>query len=157
MVLDILFLMPFHSIMASVRAVGVGVATGWLLVAAAHQQAAQDPPTAAPFEYNLDQSGVCPDGSFDFSLADVDDGMVGPDDDPELAAILGAIPAGLDAKLRQLRCPSASAIVVQGGRTIFSSFRGSARWNVSAPLSDTTGCVLSMPGKFDNRGIFVAN
>lgn len=65
----------------------------------------------------------------------------------QLEAALSAIPGLLDVKLQQLRCPSASVLVVQAGRVIFSSFRGSARWNSTAPLSDTTGYEIASVSK----------
>jgi CubicO group peptidase (beta-lactamase class C family) len=102
---------------------------------------------APPFSYGLDQSSPCPAGSEDYALGAANGGIPIDETDKELQDAFGEIPAALDVKMKQLNCPSVSVVVVQGGKTLFTSFRGSARYNESAPLSDTSGYQIASISK----------
>ena len=133
-----------------------------LLLALLAAVGAVDPPSAPPFSFSLDQSVPCPEGGFDYSLASAE-GMTGlsPAEvagSAPLQEILQSVPAFLDGKLKQLNCPSASIIVVQGGRTIYSSFRGSTRVNGSAaafpPTADSGYQIASISKTFTAAMLF---
>ena len=123
-----------------------GTALVLMLMTFARATGHSDPATAPPFSYSLDQSVPCPLGSEDFSLGRTDGGApIQPT--PELQAALGEIPAALDHKIKELHAPSASVLIVQGGKTMFTSFRGTAKLNRTVELKDTTGYQIASISK----------
>ena len=112
------------------------------------QLSVSEPP---PYTFNLDQSVICPrDVNNAWYAHDRHVGAPQPvlaNASEELAALVAGVDASLDADMKELNAPSAMIVASVNGKTLFESYRGTARLGKAVKVGPDSGFMVASNSK----------